>query len=161
VVAALWIGIRDQGVALAQFVSARPLVDITSGVVTGLLLHLSWRLAERGSATARQLGDELRGLLGPLASGEIAALALISGFAEEIFFRGALQGSLGWPLATLIFALLHTGPGKTLRLWGIFALLAGAIFGGLLIWRGALLAPMVAHVLVNALGLRQLASDRR
>jgi membrane protease YdiL (CAAX protease family) len=60
----------------------------------------------------------------------------------------------------VLFALLHTGPGRHFRLWTVFAVLAGALFGGLMLWRGNLLAPVVGHVLVNGVNLRRLASGR-
>ena len=86
-------------------------------------------------------------MLGPLDDGEIAALALLSGLAEELFFRGAMQGALGWPLATLTFAVLHTGPGRVYRVWTLFAAIAGLLLAGLVVWRGTLLPAIVAHIL--------------
>jgi uncharacterized protein len=83
---------------------------------------------------------------------------VLSGFAEELFFRGAVQGAIGWLPATLAFALLHTGPGRAFRLWTLFALLAGLLFGALMELRGNLLGPVVAHFLVNAVNLWRLAS---
>ena len=40
----------------------------------------------------------------------------------------------------------------------VLALVAGALLGGLMAWRGNLLGPVVGHVLVNAVNLRRLAS---
>lgn len=85
------------------------------------------------------------------------ALALLSGFAEELFFRGAVQGSLGLWAGTAIFALVHTGPHRSFRLWTAFAAAAGLLFGVLFAWRGSLLAPIAAHVAVNAVNLRELS----
>jgi membrane protease YdiL (CAAX protease family) len=42
--------------------------------------------------------------------------------------------------------------------WTLYAALAGLLFGALLLWRGSLLAPAAAHVLVNAVNLRRLAA---
>jgi hypothetical protein len=163
-VAVLWIGLRDGGISLALFFGARPHVDLGLGLAAAASLRLLWAGAERLLPSARRLNSELAALLGPLSASELLALALLSGFAEELFFRGALQGSVGWLVATVLFALLHTGPGRTFRLWGLFALIAGGLFGALVLWRGNLLASIVGHVLVNAVGLRQLAheqADRR
>ncbi len=82
---------------------------------------------------------------------------MLSGFAEELFFRGALQGTVGLVGATILFGLLHSGPGKAFRLWTLFALLAGGILGLLMHWRGNLLGPVAGHFLVNAVNLRRLA----
>ena len=90
---------------------------------------------------------------------EIVALALLSGFAEELFFRGAVQGAWGWLPATVLFTLLHTGPGSTYKAWTAFAGVAGLALAGLMLWRGNLLAPILAHVVVNAVNLNQLAGE--
>ncbi|MEM8964692.1 MAG: CPBP family intramembrane glutamic endopeptidase, partial [Acidobacteriota bacterium] len=65
--------------------------------------------------------------------------------------------SWGWLWATVIFAVLHTGPGRVFRLWMLYAAIAGLLLAGLMEWRGNLLAPVVAHVLVNAVNLVRLA----
>jgi membrane protease YdiL (CAAX protease family) len=96
-------------------------------------------------------------MLGPLGTGEVIGLALLSGFSEELFFRGAVQGAWGWFPATVLFALLHAGPGTTFKVWTAFAGIAGLTMAGLMIWRGNLLAPVVTHVLVNAVNLGRLS----
>ena len=69
-----------------------------------------------------------------------------------------MQGTVGWAAATVLFGLLHSGPGKAFRLWTLFAVVAGALLGGLMAWRGNLLGPIAGHFLVNAVNLRRLAS---
>ncbi len=133
-------------------------LDLGLGLGAGLLLLGLWAAAERIFPLARDLEARLAQALGPLSSSEAFALALLSGFAEELFFRGAVQGTLGLVAATLLFGLLHSGPGKELRLWTLFALLAGGILGFLMQWRGNLLGPVAGHFLVNAVNLRRLAS---
>jgi membrane protease YdiL (CAAX protease family) len=117
-----------------------------------------WALIRRFVPTARRLEADLARMLGPLATAEVVALALLSGLAEEIFFRGAVQGALGWPLATLLFTLLHTGPGRSYRIWTLFAAIAGLLLAGLVVWRHTLLPAIVAHALVNGVNLRHLAT---
>ena len=56
-------------------------------------------------------------------------------------------------IATALFALLHSGRDRELRLWTLAALLIGALLGGLVWWRGTLLAAIVAHVTINAVQL--------
>lgn len=159
---ALWIGLR-QGVIPSSlfFDPGEWWIDLGLGTGAGAGLLAFWWGAERAFPLARELGDRLAALLGPVSTAEAVALALLSGFAEELFFRGAVQGAWGWVAATLLFALLHSGPGPAFRFWTFFAVIAGAIFGGLMVWRGNLLGPMVGHFLVNAVNLSRLASRGR
>lgn len=106
------------------------------------------------------MDDQLRNLVGPLSPPEATAIALLSGFSEELFFRGAVQGSFGWLLATIVFALLHTGPSSALRLWSLYAAAAGLLFSGLVLWTGNLLAPIAAHMLINGIGLWRMSRQK-
>lgn len=156
----LWIGIREDGpIPLRLFLDLDDWwLDLLLGAGSALLLLGIWRGAGRISPLARQLEDQLAAVLGPLTASEAIGLALLSGFAEELFFRGAVQGQWGWLPATILFATLHTGPGKAFRVWTVFAIVAGGLFGGLMWWRGNLLAPVLGHFLVNGVNLRRLAS---
>lgn len=154
---ALWIGWREGTIALEVFIDTqRWWLDLGLGVGAGLLLLGVWDLGRRRFPRAIRLERQLGKLLGPLDSSEIIGLALLSGFAEELFFRGAVQGSWGWIPATVLFALLHTGPGPSYRVWTAFAGVAGLVLAGLMLWRGNLLAPVVAHALVNGINLGKL-----
>jgi len=134
-------------------------LDALLGVAVGGALVGFWRVARQKLTSARDLERQLAELLGPLERSEIIALALLSGFAEELFFRGAVQGAWGWFPATVLFTLLHTGPGSAYRAWTAFAGVAGLALAGLMLWRGCLLAPMLAHVVVNAVNLDQLVRE--
>ena len=155
----LWVGMREEVIPLALFVDPGGWwIDLALGVATGGALLAAWNLGIRRLAAARALEDRLREVIGALSSEEAILLAVLSGIAEELFFRGGVQGSWGWVWATLLFALLHSGPGSAFGLWTAFAAIAGGLFGGLMAWRGNLLAPVVAHVLVNAVNLRRLGA---
>ena len=119
------------------------------------MLLLTWWIA-RLIPLARELEATLRERLGPLTVGEAYGLALLSGVAEEVFFRGALQPAWGFLPATVIFAVLHSGRGRAMALWTSSALAAGAVLGALMLWRGTLFAPILCHALVNAVQLRRL-----
>src|SRR5262245_8057503 len=105
-----------------------------------------------GAALAR----ELAGALGPLTLRECVVLALLSGFAEEAFFRGALQPRVGWLGASLLFGLAHWVPRRALWPWAGFAVFAGGLLGGLFAATGNLAAPITAHAMINAINLRLL-----
>jgi hypothetical protein len=106
-----------------------------------------------GEELARALGAAI----GPLSRGESAALAAVSGFAEEAFFRGALQPRVGWLVASLLFGLAHFAPRRALWPWTGFALIAGGLLGALYVATGNLVAPIVAHAAINGINLRRLS----
>jgi membrane protease YdiL (CAAX protease family) len=156
---ALWVGMREGRIALDLFFDPQMWwLDLVIGSAAGGLLVFLWLGVRRALPTARDLEIQLAEALGPLATGEILGLALLSGFAEELFFRGAVQGAWGWAPATILFALLHAGPGPSYRVWTGFAAVAGLALAGLMIWRGNLLAPVVTHALVNGVNLTRLTA---
>jgi membrane protease YdiL (CAAX protease family) len=134
---------------------------VAAGLAAGAALVVVSRVWTAHSEAGRALAAELARLLGPLSLGRAWLFAAASGLAEEAFFRGALQPRVGWLGATLIFAAAHFVPAPKLWSWAVFALAAGALFGALFAATGDLLAPLLAHVLVNALNLRWLAASNR
>lgn len=82
----------------------------------------------------------------------IAIIALLTGLAEEMFFRGALQNTIAskgnpygavW-IAAIIFSTLH------FQFFGFIPrLLLGAWFGYLLLWSRSLYVPVFAHFINN------------
>ena len=105
-------------------------------------------LVERTS-WARGLRNELQPLVAPLTPFGITVLALISGAAEELFFRGAMQPILGLWWTSLIFGVLHSGPKWALLAWSIWAFVMGLLFGWIFECTGVLWGPMLAHVWIN------------
>jgi len=161
----LWIGLRARSIPLDLFIDLESWwLHLGAGIGAAGGLLLLWEVGRRFLRLARELEDRLGRVLGSVDPQEAFALALLSGFAEELFFRGAVQGAFpshGWLWAALLFALLHTGPGRAYRLWTLFAFLAGIVFGLLTLWSGNLLAAVVAHVLVNGINLQRLARQGR
>lgn len=153
----VWLGLQRGRLELPLFVdpAAWP-VDFGLGLAAGAAMAGLWAAAGRVLAAARRLERELAELLGEIGPDEAIALALISGLAEEVFFRGAVLQQWGWIAATLLFALLHLGGGRSFRLWAAFAVLAGLVLAGLVLWRGNLLPAILAHATVNAVGLLRL-----
>ena len=115
------------------------------------------RLWTRYSRIGRALAQHLASMLGTLTGANVVVLALASGLGEELFFRGALQPRVGLVLASLLFGLAHLVPRRELAAWAGFAALAGIFLGGLFEATGNLLAPVIAHVLVNGVNLRWLS----
>ena len=88
-------------------------------------------------------------------------LALASGFAEELLFRGALWPHLGLAGTSLLFGLVHMLPRRALALYPVFAALVGVVFGLVRSGTGSVVAAMVAHAVVNGLNLTWLELRRR
>ncbi len=130
--------------------------DLGAGVAIGLALVAASRFWTRRSRAAAALADSLRLMLGRLSLGGVLFLALLSGVAEEAFFRGALQPKVGLIAASLLFGLAHFVPRRGLAVWGPAAAVAGLALGLLFEWTGNLVAPVAAHAVVNGLNLRWL-----
>ena len=108
----------DRRIDLALFVRPESWwLDLALGLGVGVALLALWSLLRWKSERARELERTLGLLVGPLATEEIVALAVVSAIGEEVAFRGALQGWLGLVPAALLFALLHVGPDPAFRPW--------------------------------------------
>ena len=156
----VWIGLDSGAIPLALFFApATWWRDLAAGLgIAGGLLTL-WAAARRFVAAARELEEKIAELLGPIEPVEAIGLAFLSGVAEEVFFRGAVQRAWGWLVAAALFALLHTGPGRALRLWTVFAAVAGLALGAVTLATGNLLAAITAHFAVNAVGLARVGRE--
>ena len=130
------------------------------GLGVGLAVVGLGHVANAKIAAARRLSDEIRKLLPPLTGSGVVLVALTSGVAEELLFRGMLQPTIGfWPTVAL-FAIVHGFFIRRFWAWMIFAGLAGLLFGWLVLVMGTLLAPTVAHCTINGLNLLWLLKTR-
>jgi membrane protease YdiL (CAAX protease family) len=156
--AVLWASISGESLFYVSDQGRRvaPLRDVGIGVlVAAVTIFASGELTRRtrwGKDLARALGV----LLGEIRLADCVLLALASGVAEEAFFRGALQPRIGLVAASLVFGLAHFVPRRELAPWTLFSVAAGFALGALYELTGNLLAPVVAHVLINAVNLRAL-----
>lgn len=152
------LALLGRPIDLALFVHAeRAATDFGLGVAVGLALVALWAGARRLLPSVRAVDAELGAIVGPLGRDEALALAFVSALAEEVAFRGAAQQGLGWIEATLLFALVHVGPGLRFLPWTLFALTGGVAFAQLVVQRGALLPAIAAHFTVNAIELLRIA----
>jgi membrane protease YdiL (CAAX protease family) len=126
------------------------------GMLAGGGLVAASRLWTLYTRMGRVLAEHLAAILGPLSGAQVVVLALASGLGEEVFFRGALQPRVGLVIASLLFGLAHLVPRRELLAWAGFAVLAGLLLGALFECTGNLLAPALAHVVVNGVNLRWL-----
>ncbi len=131
------------------------------GCGAGIGMVVVSRLAVAQFAWAAQLAREFRSIFGELRQRDALALAIMSAVGEEALFRGVLQPSLGLALGALVFGLLHIGPNARFLPWTVMACAAGFLFGWLFVLTGTLVAPALAHFLVNFLNLRYIAAHQR
>lgn len=152
------VGLQDLGLAL-------PKAETTVAAALLLPLVLAWTQFASLRALARQ-PREKQGFLGEmgrklLPQDTVEALAF-SGLAvsvalcEEFIYRGfawaaigAASGGSEWAAlagSSLLFGMAHAYQGRR----GIaVTAVAGLIFGGVRMWTGSLLAPMVAHLVAD------------
>jgi membrane protease YdiL (CAAX protease family) len=121
-----------------------------------------------GSSAYRRIRETLETTLLPqlavLSMWELAVLMTVTGFGEEMLFRGFLQGLLegalgplaGLLAASVIFGLAHP---VTAAYFAVTALM-GVYLG--LLWNGTdnLLAPVIAHGLYDFLAIRWMLTRR-
>lgn len=158
-----WLDLRALG-------APDPLRDGVWAILLFLLLEgleaLFSRLFPRSfqwaSALHRELGQALVHLgVGPK---EALLLSLLSTLAEEVFFRGALQGLFrdlgGWGvgLQALLFALFHPAP-KAAFAYPLYTGVAGVLFGLAFLFTGSLIPGILAHFLHNARSFAELLSQ--
>lgn len=163
VVALLWRGWWDQDWPwAAPGVEAAPLwLRLGAGLAVGSAGVVLSRVWMARSERAARLSDELARMLGPMTTPVAWGLAIASGLGEEVLFRGAAQPTLGIVAASLLFAAVHYLPGPGLWIWTLYAAGAGLVLGGLFHWTGDLLAPVLAHTVLNGVNLSWLGRQNR
>ena len=150
-------------------------LDIAIGLGVGLLVVVVSAILERVAEWAQRLSEAFAGLLGPMSHAQIAVFAITSAVGEELLFRGFLQQWLSdvvfggpmsdwWGLivASAIFGLVHVGPDRrTFLPWTIMAVVMGFALGGMYLYTGNVLAPILCHFTINFLNLAQIARRAR
>jgi len=124
------------------------------GLAVGLGAALLLRLASRNSARLARCEGRIAAMLGPLAEGQVIALATTAAVAEELFFRLAVLDAFGPLLAVACYAALNTGPG--FWPWLPVAMLFAGAATALMQAGFGLLSATTAHALVNYFVLRRI-----
>lgn len=146
---------RMLGAALIVTIAIQPTIES----INSLCAQLPWpdsvlELEQISEATVLNL-------IGPHNSTNfilsLLIMAALTGLAEELFFRGAMQRLLEsrpmsvhvaiW-IAAFIFAAMHAQPVGLLP-----RTLLGALFGYVTVWSGSLWTAVACHALNNALAL--------
>ena len=156
-----WLSFHSPDGMLAALIDPNHLRrDLLLGLGAALVVATASRFLTRALETLRYVEEELGRWLGPLSAGMVARLAILSGIGEELFFRGVLLPELGLLWSALLFGVLHIGPDVRFLTWTAAAFLSGLLLGWMTLETGSLLAPIVAHVVINYLGLLVLAKGR-
>jgi len=140
---------------------APTLLGIGQGLVTGVVIVAFCHVCYRFSARAREASKILAEFFGPVGIGTAVWLALISGVAEEIAFRGALWPQLELVGTSILFAICHVVPMRKLALYPLFAFFAGLVLGLLREKTGSVWPAVTAHVTVNALNIAYLGATQK
>ena len=158
--AALWASLSGESLFYASDQAASrgvaPLRDAGAGVLVAAVAIFASRELTRRTRWGKDLARALGEMLGEVGLADCVLLALASGVAEEAFFRGALQPRIGLVATSLIFGLAHFAPRRELAPLTLFSVAAGFALGALFDLTGNLLAPVVAHALINAVNIRAL-----
>jgi len=128
---------------------ARLAASLALGLAVATLVVVVTPWLVRRTTWARALVEELRPIVAELSSAEIAFLALVSGLAEELFSRGAMQPAIGLVTTSLIFGAVHTGPKRVFLWWAAWAFAMGLVFGAIFEATGVLWGAVLAHALIN------------
>jgi hypothetical protein len=115
-------------------------------------IEKSFRDMEDQAATMTKVALDYQGIWGMLAT--VGVVGVLTGFSEEMFFRGALQGIMSrsrigntasiW-IGAVVFTTMH------FQFFGFVPrLLMGAMFGYLFNWSRTLWLPIFAHALNNS-----------
>ena len=152
-----WQSLRPEGAyALVRPPRALPVPWWMAAIAVSWLLVLLPAALESRLPALRQLAADLYVAVAPVTRLRVAVFAGLAGVCEEALFRGPLQATVGWPIAAVVFAVLHGGMQRKLWVWTAFALLAGVLMGLLVHVYDALSPAIVAHITVNAINMRRL-----
>lgn len=132
--------------------------DLLAGAAGAAVLYgVFWAGREISLAWFDFAGRQIEGIYrrgdGTPAWAIAGLLLLVTGPAEEIFWRGTLQEALmerfgrlrGWAAAAALYAAVHATSGNLMLLGA--AAVAGAFWGGWYAWGGRLPPVIVSHAL--------------
>ena len=166
IVGGVWLFAAGHPVRLGATWSA-----LAAGLAAAVVLSLVQWWVQRGApdigavAAMRELQRAVfEPLFAPLSVAELVAISVLAVLGEEILFRGAVQASFGWPIATIAFGACHLGVSRRGWVLGVWATLAGGVLAALAMATGGLVAPIVAHAgydLAALLWIRREARARR
>lgn len=160
----LIVGLQDRPLPQVIMGPGAPWQQALIGSAGGwAIAGLAWRIT--ASRWMRPVLDKYAGLVGPLLPGTALQLLVsaCAGVGEELLFRGALQYWLGIPATAVLFVALHgylDPRDRRILAYGAFMTAAMLLFG----WqasRQGLIAPITAHMVIDAVLLHRLVAHWR
>jgi membrane protease YdiL (CAAX protease family) len=127
-------------------------IFLIATMIAGVLLCLNHAF-EYLSSDYAQLRKVVADTLGHIPIAGCIYLAGISAVGEELLFRAGLQPFLGLFFTSILFGLLHLGPGGIPSMWSLWAFLSGMLLGWSFENTGSLWPAILAHFFVNAFSL--------
>jgi uncharacterized protein len=163
--ATLWMVFEKLDIRPMLYLSKRTVII---GLLAGNLVSLAnlailWagRRWSQRSFLLRSMRDlvtlEMVPIFGRLKFIDRFFIALISGFCEEIFFRGVLEKSCGMASSAFCFGLAHF-PSLYYFPYAIWATLIGLLMSLLSQICGSLWCPIIAHAMINLISLNVIAN---
>ncbi len=153
-IAVIGLSFGDRDILQALGPKSGLLGSLAIGAAAGIAcVGLLWLL--RRVPALERLERWQRGVVTGWSVTDAAAVAVVSGLAEEGLLRALLQPVIGLVPAAVLFAVLHLVPDRELWFWPLFALLSGLLLGGLFEGFGYP-AAAAAHVVINAVALLRL-----
>ncbi len=156
------IVLQERGLRAVLIGEGDVFFQIMLGSVGGILIaFLAWYIiALKFMAPVRSRYSRM---IGPLMSrrSDRILVSICAGIGEELFFRGALQFWLGIVATAIIFVAIHgyLNPRNwRISLYGTFLTLAMVALGWAAMEFG-LLAPMIAHAIIDIVLLERLHSE--
>jgi membrane protease YdiL (CAAX protease family) len=130
------------------------------GVLAGLVTVQVFRALELRMVWLSDLHREFRSIFGYPRARELVLLAAASALGEEVLFRGAMLDAWGPWVSSLVFALLHIPPKRSLWPWTASSLVLGMGLAGLTLATGNLGAAVAAHFVINLQNLAYITRRR-
>jgi len=140
--ALIWAAARDLPLAASLTPTSGALAV---GVLIGAALWVTIPVLLRSAPMRRVWTEILLPFSRTLGTGDVVIIALLSGFTEELFFRGVLLPEMGLVLSSLCFGALHA----LCLVYFVWATVIGAALGALTLTSESLVTAMAAHATYN------------
>ncbi len=157
-ISTLWIYFDSKNYVL-QYLKKFNIKIFACAVITGVILAFlgygfyKWmKKAKKCQGIVELFEDVLSPAFSNLQPRDIVILSMVSGFSEEIFFRGLLFTHFGIIVSSLAFGILHM-PGFKFWIYAVWAALSGVLFCFFLSLSGSLWLPIIAHIINNMIGM--------